>query len=80
MVFTLGKYTSTRSPDLTLIAPIVQSMRKVDMHIKTANIPRQEVMTKDNVPMPVNAVVYFKVVNPKGTIRKIEDDVFAVRQ
>jgi len=55
-------------------------MRKVDMRIKTAEIPRQEVMTKDNIPMLVNAVVYFKVVNPEDAIIKIEDYVFAIRQ
>jgi regulator of protease activity HflC (stomatin/prohibitin superfamily) len=55
-------------------------MRKVDMRIKTADIPRQEVMTKDNIPMLVNAVVYFRVVNPEDAIIKIEDYAYAVRQ
>jgi regulator of protease activity HflC (stomatin/prohibitin superfamily) len=80
VVFTLGKYSSTRNPGLTVIIPILQSMRKVDMRIKTAEIPRQEVMTKDNIPMLVNAVVYFRVVHPADAIIKIEDYVFAVRQ
>ncbi len=80
VIFTLGKYSGTRNPGLTLVMPILQSMRKVDMRIKTAEIPRQEVMTKDNIPMLVNAVVYFKVVNPKDAIIEIEDHVFAVRQ
>ncbi len=80
VVFTLGKYSSTRNPGLTFVIPILQAMRKVDMRIKTAEIPRQEVMTKDNIPMLVNAVVYFKVVHPADAIIKIEDYVFAVRQ
>jgi regulator of protease activity HflC (stomatin/prohibitin superfamily) len=80
VVFTLGKYSSTRKPGLTLVIPVLESMRKVDMRIKTAEIPRQEVMTRDNIPMLVNAVVYFKVVNPKDAIIEIEDHVFAVRQ
>jgi regulator of protease activity HflC (stomatin/prohibitin superfamily) len=80
VVFTLGKYGGIRPPGLTLIIPILQGMRKVDMRIKTADIPRQEVMTKDNIPMLVNAVVYFKVVDPEAVIIKIEDHVFAVRQ
>jgi regulator of protease activity HflC (stomatin/prohibitin superfamily) len=80
VVFQLGKYLNTRKPGLTLILPIVQSMRKVDMRIKTADIPRQEVMTRDNIPMLVNAVVYFKVVNPEDVIIKIEDHIFAVKQ
>ena len=80
VVFTLGRYSSTRNPGLTLILPIIQSMRKVDMRIKTADVPRQEVMTKDNIPMLVNAVVYFKVVRPEDVIIKIEDHVYAIRQ
>jgi regulator of protease activity HflC (stomatin/prohibitin superfamily) len=80
VVFTIGKYSGTRDPGLTLVIPILQSMRKVDMRIKTAEIPRQEVMTKDNIPMLVNAVVYFKVVSPEDAIIEIEDYVFAVRQ
>lgn len=80
VVFQLGRYKDTRNPGLTLIFPIIQTMRKVDMRIKTADIPRQEVMTRDNIPMLVNAVVYFKVVHPEDAIIKIEDYVFAVKQ
>jgi regulator of protease activity HflC (stomatin/prohibitin superfamily) len=80
VLFTLGRYTGLRSPGLNFIIPFYQTMRKVDLRIKTADIPRQEVMTKDNIPMLVNAVVYFKVVSPEDVIIKIEDHVFAVRQ
>lgn len=80
VVFTLGKYTSTRDPGLTLVVPFYQNMQRVDMRIKTAEIPRQEVITKDNIPLLVNAVVYFRVINPADAIIKIEDYVFAVRQ
>jgi regulator of protease activity HflC (stomatin/prohibitin superfamily) len=80
VVFMLGKYIGIREPGLTFIVPIIQSMRKVDMRIQTADIPRQEVMTRDNIPMLVNAVVYFKVVSPEDVIIKIQDHVFAVRQ
>lgn len=80
VVFTLGRYSGTRNPGLTLVIPIIQTMRKVDMRIQTADIPRQEVMTRDNIPMLVNAVVYFKVVSPEDVIIKIQDHVFAVRQ
>ncbi len=80
VIFTLGKYSGTREPGLTFIIPIFQTMRKVDMRIKTADIPRQEVMTRDNIPMLVNAVVYFKVINPEDVIIKIQDHMFAVRQ
>ncbi len=80
VVFTLGKYAGTRDPGLTFIIPLIQTMRKVNMRIQTAEIPRQEVMTKDNIPILVNAVVYFKVISPETVIVKIEDHVFAVRQ
>jgi len=80
VVFQLGRFRNVREPGLTFIIPIYQSIRKVDMRIKTADIPRQEVMTRDNIPMLVNAVVYFKVVSPQDVIIKIEDHVFAVRQ
>ncbi len=80
VIFTLGKYSGMRDPGLTFVIPIVQNMRRVDMRIKTAEIPRQEVMTKDNIPVLTNAVVYFKVVSPADAIIKIEDYAFAVRQ
>jgi regulator of protease activity HflC (stomatin/prohibitin superfamily) len=80
VMFTLGKYTGTRGPGLTIVIPILQSMRRVDMRVKTADIPRQEVITKDNIPLLTNAVVYFRVINPADAIIKIEDYVFAVRQ
>ena len=80
VVFTLGKYSSTREPGITFVFPFIQTMRRVDMRIKTADIPRQEVMTKDNIPMLVNAVVYFKVISPEDVVIKIEDHVYAVRQ
>ncbi len=80
VIFTLGRYGGTRQPGLTLVFPVVQSMRKVDMRLKTAEIPRQEVMSKDNIPLLINAVVYFKVVDPQAVIIEIEDHIFAVQQ
>jgi regulator of protease activity HflC (stomatin/prohibitin superfamily) len=80
VIFMLGKYSGTREPGLTLIIPILQTMQKVDIRLQTSDIPRQEVMTKDNIPMLVNAVVYFRVVNPEIVIVKIRDYAFAIRQ
>src|SRR3989344_7309305 len=80
VIFTLGKYSGIRDPGLTWIIPILQNMRKVDMRIKTADVPRQEVMTKDNIPLLVNTVVYFKVEKPADVIIKVEDFEYAVRQ
>ena len=80
VVFMLGKYQSTREPGLNFLIPFLQRLIKVDMRLQTAEIPRQEVMTKDNIPMLVNAVVYFKVINPEDAIIKIQDYAFAIRQ
>ncbi|MBI9046809.1 MAG: slipin family protein [Anaerolineaceae bacterium] len=80
VVFMLGKYTGIRNPGLNIIIPVLHTIRKVDMRLQTADIPRQEVMTKDNIPMLVNAVVYFKVVSPEDAIIKIQDYVYAIRQ
>lgn len=80
VVFTLGRFAGVKEPGLRWIVPIFQSMRKVDMRIKTADIPRQEVITKDNITLLANAVVYFKVVRPEDVIIKIEDYIFAVKQ
>ena len=80
VVFTLGKLSGVREPGLTWILPMIQKMETVDMRIKTADIPRQEVITKDNIPILANAVVYFKVEKPADVIIKIEDFEYAVRQ
>jgi regulator of protease activity HflC (stomatin/prohibitin superfamily) len=80
VVFTLGKFTGVRGPGLNFLIPIIQTMQRVDMRLATAEVPRQEVMTKDNIPMLVNAVVYFKVIDPEAVIIKIEDYIFAIRQ
>jgi regulator of protease activity HflC (stomatin/prohibitin superfamily) len=80
VIFTLGKFTGIKKPGLIFLVPIVQVLRRVDMRLATAEVPRQEVMTKDNIPMLVNAVVYFKVVDPEAVIIKIEDYIFAIRQ
>ncbi|MGV8152348.1 MAG: SPFH domain-containing protein [Candidatus Nanoarchaeia archaeon] len=80
VVFTLGKFSHVKEPGLNWIIPIIQSMRRVDIRIKTADVPRQEVITKDNIPLLANTVVYFRVEKPADAIIKIEDYEFAVKQ
>jgi regulator of protease activity HflC (stomatin/prohibitin superfamily) len=80
VVFTLGKFSKVKEPGLRWILPVIQTMRNVDIRIKTADIPRQEVMTKDNIPVLANTVVYFKVEKPADAIIKIEDFEYAVKQ
>lgn len=80
VVFTLGKFSHVKEPGLRLLIPIIQTMQRVDLRIKTTEVPRQEVITKDNITVLVNAVVYFKVVKPVDAIINIEDYVLAVTQ
>ena len=80
VVFTLGKYGGTRKPGLTWIAPIFQNMRSVDMRITTQDIPKQEVITRDNITILANTVVYYRVEKPEDAIIKIQDYGYAVRQ
>ena len=80
ILFSFGKYSGTRGPGLNFIIPIFQELRKVDTRIMTIDIPKQEVMTKDNVPVAIDAVIYFKVVRPEDAIIKMEDYTYAVAQ
>lgn len=80
VVFTLGKFSRTANPGLTYVIPYIQKMERVDMRIKTVDIPRQEAITKDNIPVLANTVVYYKVTKPDIAIIKIESYDYAVRQ
>lgn len=80
VVLTLGKYTSTRQPGLTWLLMGFQRMIKIDMRITTTDIPQQEVITKDNVPVGINAVVYFQVQSAENAILNIKDYTLAVSQ
>lgn len=80
VLFTLGRFTRIVEPGLRFVVPLVQSMTKVDTRIKTVDIPKQEVMTKDNVPVSINAVVYMKVIDSKKAVLKIQNYVYAVSQ
>jgi len=80
VVLTLGKYSGTRSPGLTWIFIGIQQMTKVDLRITTTDIPQQEVITKDNVPVGINAVVYFQVQSAENAILNIKDYTLAVSQ
>lgn len=80
IVLTLGRYSYTIGPGLNIVIPIIQRMIRVDIRITTADIPQQEVITKDNVPVGINAVVYFQVIKPEDAILKIQDYIYAVTQ
>lgn len=80
VILTLGRYSSTRQPGLTWIFVIVQRMLKVDIRITTVDVPRQEAITKDNVPVGINAVVYFKVEKAENAVLEVENYSYAVSQ
>lgn len=80
VVLTLGKYTGTYQPGLRWILIGIQRIIKVDMRITTIDVPRQEAITKDNVPVGVNAVVYFKVERAEDAVLKVENYTYAISQ
>lgn len=80
VVLTLGKYTGTYTPGLRWILVGIQKMIKVDIRITTVDIPRQEAITRDNVPVGINAVVYFKVIKAEDAVLKVENYTYATSQ
>ena len=80
LVLTLGKFSGLRSSGIQILIPLVQEMRTVDLRIQTIDIPKQEVLSKDNVSAFINAVVYFKIINPEAAIFNVQDYGAAVYQ
>src|SRR4030067_2319071 len=80
IVLTLGSYSYTLAPGLKILIPFIQRLIKVDIRITTSDIPQQEVITRDNVPVGINAVVYFQVSKPEVDVLKIQDYTYAVTQ
>ena len=80
VVLTLGAYSYTLDPGLKIIIPIIQRIIKVDIRITTSEIPQQEVITKDNVPVGINAVVYFQVTKPEDAVLKVQNYTYAITQ
>ncbi len=80
VVLTLGKFTGIRQPGLRIVVPIFQKMVKVDQRTNTIDIPKQEVITSDNVTVNVDAVVYFRVVDAEKAILEVANFVYASSQ
>ncbi len=77
VIFRLGRLVGARGPGLFFILPFVERMVKVDLRVVTMDVPRQDVITRDNVTVKVDAVVYFRVVNPEDAVVKIMDYIRA---
>ena len=80
VVLTLGRYSGVKNPGLRLLIPYIQSMRKVDVRSTPIDVPKQEVITKDNVTVSVDAIVYFKVIDSAKAILETTDYVYATSQ
>src|SRR5437762_6112794 len=73
VIFRLGKLLGAKGPGLIFLIPIVDRMVRMDLRVVTISVERQEVMTRDNVPVTVDAVVYFRVVDPQAAVVKVEN-------
>jgi len=80
VVFQLGKFSRISGPGLFFIIPVVEEVRKIDMRVLTMDIPSQQVITKDNVPVKINGVIFFKVDDPANAIIKVQDYRYAISQ
>ncbi len=80
VMFTLGKFTGMKDPGWRIVIPIFQTMRKVDIRTKAVDVPDQEAITKDNIPVRINAVVYYKVSDAGKAILEVENFYYAVSQ
>nr|WP_299242116.1 slipin family protein [uncultured Halomonas sp.] len=80
VVFFLGRYQAVKGPGLFIIIPIIQKMEVVDLRVVTMDVPEQDVISRDNVTVRVNAVLYFRVVDPEKAIIQVENFTVATSQ
>lgn len=80
IVFRLGRYDRTLQPGLNVIIPLLEWVQTVDMRVLTMEIPKQQVITKDNVPVSINGVVFFKVANAQAAVIEVQDYRYAISQ
>ncbi|NOQ21669.1 MAG: slipin family protein [Candidatus Aegiribacteria sp.] len=80
VIFRLGKVIGLKGPGLIIVWPMIDSIRRVDLRVVAMDVPPQDVITHDNVSVRVNAVVYFRVIDPKKAILEVENYVYATSQ
>jgi regulator of protease activity HflC (stomatin/prohibitin superfamily) len=80
VVFTLGRYTGTKGPGLFLLLPVIQQMVRVDLRVVVDEVPPQDVISHDNVSVKVNAVIYFRIVDPERAIIQVSNYLMATSQ
>lgn len=80
VMFTMGRFTGLKNPGWRIVIPVFQRMRKVDLRVKTVDVPDQDAITKDNVSIRINAVLYYKVSHADKAILEVEHFAYAVSQ
>src|SRR3989339_195142 len=80
VLFTMGRYVKTKEPGWRIVWPIFQSMKKVDIRVKAVDVPDQEAITKDNISVKVNAVIYYKISDAAKAVIEVQDFYYAVSQ
>ncbi|HPI67293.1 MAG TPA: slipin family protein [bacterium] len=80
VMFTMGRYTGMKNPGWRIVWPIFQSMKKVDIRVKAVDVPDQEAITKDNISVRVNAVIYYKIADAARAVIEVENFYYAVSQ
>lgn len=80
IVLTMGKYSRTWNPGWKILIPVFQKLIKVDIRVKAVDVPDQEAITKDNIPVRINAVIYYKVLSAEKAVLEVEDYFYAVSQ
>jgi regulator of protease activity HflC (stomatin/prohibitin superfamily) len=80
VVFTLGRYDGVKGPGLIIIIPGIQKMIKISTRVVVFDVPPQDIITKDNISVKVNAVVYFRVVKPESSVLNVENYMYATSQ
>ncbi|MGW1422090.1 slipin family protein [Bradyrhizobium manausense] len=80
VIFTLGRFTGVKGPGLVILIPVVQQLVKVDLRVMVQVVPPQDVISRDNVSVKVNAVLYFRIVDPERAIIKVGDYMAATSQ
>ncbi|MFA5228175.1 MAG: slipin family protein [Candidatus Paceibacterota bacterium] len=80
IIFTLGKYSGTMQPGWRIVLPIIQFYKKVDMRTKAVDVPDQEAITRDNISVKVNAVIYYKIKSAEKAVLQVENFYYAISQ
>ncbi|OGL42817.1 MAG: hypothetical protein A2W05_05740, partial [Candidatus Schekmanbacteria bacterium RBG_16_38_10] len=80
VVFRLGRIIGSKGPGVILVFPVIDSMMRIDLRVVTTDVPSQDVITRDNVTVKVNAVIYFRVIDPNKAVVEVENYLYATSQ